>query len=74
MQAAVPRYRRVAGATESSCRWDDMRVGERRDAGKIVIVDLLPGGAELGADTRHLHGIPDQHGVGEQAEAARPCS
>src|SRR5208337_918425 len=31
---------------------------------------MMAGGTELLGDAAHVHGVPDQHGIGEQAEAA----
>jgi hypothetical protein len=44
---------------------------KRRDAGKIVVEDGVPGGTELGDNTLDLHGVPDQHGIRQQTDHRR---
>src|SRR5271165_5224539 len=39
-------------------------------SGEVLVVHRMAGGAELPGDAAHVHGVPDQHGIGEQAEAA----
>jgi hypothetical protein len=46
-------------------------VEQRRDAGKIVVEDGVPGGTELGDKAVNLHGVPDQHGVRQQTDQRR---
>ncbi len=42
---------------------------ERRDAGEVVIVDVVAGSAELGDDAGDVDGVPNQDGIGQQAES-----
>ena len=43
---------------------------QRRDAGQILVLHLVSGGTKLVDDAGDVDGVPDQHGIGEQAEAA----
>ena len=45
-------------------------MGQRRDAGEVLVAHRMAGGTELPGDAAHVHGVPDQHGIREQAEAA----
>ena len=47
-----------------------MSMGQGRDPGQVGVLHLVPGGPQLINDRGDVDGVPDQHGVGEKAEAA----
>src|SRR5271168_2018563 len=55
---------------EVAAIWNDVGVGQRGDPCQILVVDLVSGGTELLDDTGDVDSVPDQHGIGQQAEAA----
>jgi len=44
---------------------------QRRDPRQVLILHFVPASAELRDDAGDMDRVPDQHGVGQQAEAAR---
>lgn len=59
-----------AGGLKVAAVGNDVGVCQGRDAGEVLVLHLVPGGAELVDDASNVDGIPDQYGIGEQAEAA----
>src|SRR5664279_3569438 len=49
---------------------DDVGMCQRRDAGQILVLHRVSGGTKLVDDAGDVDGVPDQHGIGEQAKAA----
>src|SRR5271165_4463261 len=59
-----------AGRLEVAAIGNDVGVGQWRDARQFLVCHVVPGGPELIDDAADMDGVPDQHGVGKQAEAA----
>ena len=49
--------------------WYDVGMRQWRGAGQILVLHLVSGGTELIDDAGDMDGVPDQHGIGEKAEA-----
>src|SRR5271168_5192059 len=59
-----------AGRLEVAAVGDDVGMRQRRDAGQVLVLHLVSGGTKLVDDAGDVDGVPDQHSIGEQAEAA----
>ena len=57
------------GRLEVAAVWNDVGMRQWRGAGQILVLHLVSGGTELIDDASDMDGVPDQHGIGEKAEA-----
>ena len=48
-----------------------MGIGQRGDQRDVLIRDGHPGGTELLNDATHVHGVPDQDRIAQEAQTAR---
>ena len=58
-----------AGRLEIAAVWNDVGMHQWRSASQILVFHLMSGGSELTDDAGNMDAVPDQHGIGEKAEA-----